>query len=86
MVDAAAVAIPRPLASINHEALIAEFVEEQLGDLLEHDRRRGSDLFETLAAHLRHSSRSTETAAALHLQRQNAPPAARSGHGTPQAP
>lgn len=71
VVDAAAMAVPRLLASIDRQGLVAELVEEQLGDLLEQDRRRGSDLFETLSTYLRHSCRKTETAAALHLQRQS---------------
>lgn len=71
VVDAAAMAVPRLLASIDRQGLVAELVEEQLGDLLEQDRRRGSDLFETLSSYLRHSCRKTETAAALHLQRQS---------------
>lgn len=71
VVDAAAMAVPRLLATIDRQGLVAELVEEQLGDLLAQDRRRGSDLFETLSAYLRHSCRKTETAAALHLQRQS---------------
>lgn len=51
--------------------LVASFIEEQLGDLLDLDRRRGGQLFETLAMYLRHSGHKTDTAAALHLQRQS---------------
>ncbi len=71
VLDALALGIPRFVAAVNRSALVTELVEEQLGDLLAHDRRRGGELFETLATYLRQSGRKTDTAAALHLQRQS---------------
>ncbi|MFC8502136.1 PucR family transcriptional regulator [Pedococcus sp. NPDC057267] len=70
VVDAGALAMDRFLSAVNRPAMTAEFVDEVLGDLLEHDRARGSDLFGTLAAYLRHAGHKTQTASALHLQRQ----------------
>jgi purine catabolism regulator len=70
VVDATALALDRFLSAVNRPALTAEFVEELIGDLLEHDRRRGSDLFGTLAAYLHHFGNKTDTASALHLRRQ----------------
>ncbi|GAB3435620.1 PucR family transcriptional regulator ligand-binding domain-containing protein [Phycicoccus ginsengisoli] len=70
VVDAAALAMDRFLSAVNRPAVTAEFVDEVLGDLLEHDRARGSDLFGTLATYLQHSGHKTHTASALHLQRQ----------------
>ena len=63
--------MPRLLGALNRPELVAAFVEEQLGDLLELDRRRKGQLVETLAMYLRHSGHKTDTAAALHLQRQS---------------
>jgi len=71
VVDAVALGVPRFLRSLGRPQLVADFVEEQLGDLLEIDRRRGAQLFETLVMYLRHSGHKTDAAAALHLQRQS---------------
>lgn len=71
VVDAVALGVPRLLVALNRPQLVASFIEEQLGDLLDLDRRRGGQLFETLAMYLRHSGHKTDTAAALHLQRQS---------------
>lgn len=71
VLDALVMGVPRFVAAVNRPALLSEFVQEQLGDLLAHDRRRGSQLFDTLATYLRQSGRKTDTAAALHLQRQS---------------
>jgi purine catabolism regulator len=71
LVDALSRGVPRFLAAVNRPALVADLIDEQLGDLLASDRRRGSKLFETLAMFLRQAGRKTDTAAALHLQRQS---------------
>ena len=71
VVDSVALGVPRFLRSLGRPQLVADFVEEQLGDLLEIDRRRGGQLFETLVMYLRHSGHKTDAAAALHLQRQS---------------
>jgi len=71
VVDAVALGVPRLLVALNRPELVDAFVEEQLGDLLELDRRRKGQLLETLAMYLRQSGRKTDTAAALHLQRQS---------------
>lgn len=69
--DAVALGVPRLLANVNRPSLVEDFVQEQIGDLLEVDRRRGMHLFDTLSTWLRLSGNKTETAAALHLQRQS---------------
>ena len=71
VVDAVALGVPRFLGSLGRPQLVADFIEEQLGDLLEIDRRRGGRLFETLATYLRYSGSKTDAAAALHVQRQS---------------
>jgi purine catabolism regulator len=71
VVDAVALGVPRFLRALNRPELVADLIEEQLGDLLELDRRRQGQLFETLAMYLRQAGRKTDTAAALHLQRQS---------------
>jgi purine catabolism regulator len=69
--DALALGVPRLLATVNRPSVVAEFVEEQIGDVLAADRRRGTHLFDTLATYLRRTGNKTETAQALHLQRQS---------------
>ena len=71
VIDAVALGVPRFLGALDRPSLVAGFIEEQLGDLLELDQRRNGQLFETLAMYLRQSGRKTDTAAALHLQRQS---------------
>ena len=71
VVDAVALGVPRFLGSLGRPQLVADFVEEQLGDLLEIDRRRKGQLFETLASTCGTPAHKTDTAAALHLQRQS---------------
>jgi purine catabolism regulator len=71
MVDSLDLGVERFVAAVNRPALVAELIDEQLGDLLASDRRRGGRLFETLETFLRHSGRKTDTAADLHLQRQS---------------
>lgn len=71
VVDAVALGVPRFLRELGRPELVTSFVDEQLGDLLELDRRRHGQLFETLAMYLRQAGRKTDTAAALHLQRQS---------------
>ena len=61
----------RLLLSLDKSAVISEFIEEQLGSLIRVDRARGSELLTTLNAYIRHWGRKTDTAAALHLQRQS---------------
>jgi purine catabolism regulator len=50
---------------------VTALVDDVLGDLIAHDRRRRTALFDTLAAYLRHGAGKTATAKALHLQRQS---------------
>jgi len=69
--DSVALGVTRLVAALDREDLVAAFVEEQIGDLLATDRERSTRLFDTLAIYLRHSGNKTDTAAALHLQRQS---------------
>ncbi len=71
ILDAGEHAIERLLVAIAAPDLVAAYIDEQLGDLLELDERKVRALFETLATYLRHSGNKTETATALHLQRQS---------------
>lgn len=70
IVDSADLSVERLLLALDRPSVIAEFIEEQLGSLIRTDRARGSELFSTLNAYIRHCGRKTDTAAALHLQRQ----------------
>jgi purine catabolism regulator len=71
IVDSADFGVERLLLSLDEPAVIGEFIEEQLGSLIRADRARGSELLATLNTYIRHWGRKTDTAAALHLQRQS---------------
>jgi PucR family transcriptional regulator, purine catabolism regulatory protein len=71
VIDSADLSVERLLLALDKPAVIDEFVEEQLGSLIRADRARGSELVTTLSAYIRHWGRKTDTAAALHLQRQS---------------
>ncbi|WP_219417222.1 PucR family transcriptional regulator [Pseudonocardia nigra] len=71
VVDAAELGVERLLLALGEPTVIDQFIDEQLGPLIELDRDRGSDLVDTLIAYVRHLGRKTDTAAALHLQRQS---------------
>jgi hypothetical protein len=51
-------------------ALARRLVREEIGPLIEHDRRHGTALVDTLRAFLIHGSNKVATAAALHVRRQ----------------
>lgn len=69
--DSVALGVPRLVAGIDRHDLVSRFIEEQIGELITGDEQRGTHLFDTLVAYLRHSCNKTETAAALHVQRQS---------------
>ena len=71
VVDSIDLSAERLLLALDKTAVINEFIEEQLGSLIRADRARGSELLITLNAYIRHWGRKTDTAAALHLQRQS---------------
>jgi len=65
------VGVERLLGALAETDVIDAFIEEQLGELLAEDARRRGVLLDTLSAYLRHWGSKTETAKALHLQRQS---------------
>jgi purine catabolism regulator len=58
------------LSSVVADVEVERFVDEQLGPLLEHDARTGSDLVPTLDAYLEAGLSKTAAAAALGIRRQ----------------
>ena len=68
--DSIALGVTRLVADLDRDELVAAFIDEQIGDVIASDQERRTCLFDTLALYLRHSANKTETAAALHLQRQ----------------
>ena len=70
VLDAADVGVERLVVELDRHRVLAEFIDEQLGDLREADRGRGV-LFSTLHAYLRQWGSKTATAEAMHLQRQS---------------
>jgi purine catabolism regulator len=52
------------------DPLARRLVREEIGPLIEHDRRNGTALVDTLRAFLSHGSNKVATAAALHVRRQ----------------
>ena len=71
VVDALDVSVERLLGALAETDALDAFIEEQIGDLLREDSRRRGVLLDTLSAYLRHWGSKTETAKALHLQRQS---------------
>lgn len=71
VVDAADLSVERLIAALDRTDIINEFVREQLGDLLDLDARTHGTALDTLATYLRHTGNKTETAQALHIQRQS---------------
>ncbi len=69
VVDAEALAVERFAARVDDAELVRRFVTEQIGELLEHDARRGTVLLETLETWLRLGCNTAETARALHVER-----------------
>jgi purine catabolism regulator len=63
--------VPRLVHAVRDDGVLGVLVDDVLGELVAHDRRRGTALFTTLATYLRHGTSKTETAKALHLQRQS---------------
>lgn len=68
-VDAEALAVERFAARVGDAELVRRFVTELIGELLEHDARRGTVLLETLETWLRLGCNTAETARALHVER-----------------
>lgn len=58
------------LSSVTSDVVLERFVQEQLGPLLEHDARHGSDLVPTLDAYLEAGLGKTAAATALGIRRQ----------------
>lgn len=71
VLDALDLGVERLLTALAGTDAVDAFIEEQLGELLRDDARRQGALLETLSAYLRHWGSKTETASALHLQRQS---------------
>lgn len=62
--------IYRLLSSVVADSALERFINDQLGPLLEHDARTGSDLVATLDAYLEAGSSKTAAAGALGIRRQ----------------
>lgn len=71
VLDAEALGVERLTARNMVPEQVGDFVEEQVGELLEHDRRKGSRLVETLETWLSQGCNTAETARTLHLERQS---------------
>ncbi len=71
VIDALDLSVERLLAALGGTDAVDAFIEEQLGELLREDTRGHGVLLDTLSAYLRHWGSKTETARALHLQRQS---------------
>jgi purine catabolism regulator len=71
VLDAEALAVERLTARNLAPEQIGEFVQELVGELLTHDRRKGSRLVETLETWLAQGCNTAETARILHLERQS---------------
>jgi purine catabolism regulator len=71
VMDCVELSVPRLVHAVRDDGVLSAFVDDVLGELVAHDRRRGTALFTTLAVYLRHGTSKTETAKALHLQRQS---------------
>lgn len=63
--------VNRLLWQLSGDESLRRFVDDRLSAILEHDENRRSQLLETLEAYCEHGGRKTETARALHLQRQS---------------
>lgn len=63
--------VDRLLWSLASDDSLRRFVDDRLNAIVEHDANRRSQLLETLEAYCEHGGRKTETARALHLQRQS---------------
>ncbi|MGH3097838.1 MAG: PucR family transcriptional regulator [Streptosporangiales bacterium] len=70
-VDADELAVERLTHKLGSRSALRGFVDEQIGDLVQADRRHGSALVDTLDAYLTCGCNKTATARALHLQRQS---------------
>ena len=71
VLDCVELSVPRLVHAVGDERVLSALVDDVLGELVAHDRRRGTALFVTLTAYLRHGTSKTATAKALHLQRQS---------------
>lgn len=68
--DAAAADVDRLLWALRDDRRVAEFVQQRLGPILRHDARRAAKLLPTLDALEQHHWNKSDTARALHLNRQ----------------
>jgi purine catabolism regulator len=71
VMDCVELSVPRFVHAVRDDAVVGALVGDVLGELIAHDSRRGTALFDTLATYVRHGASKTETAKALHLQRQS---------------
>ena len=69
--DATQADVARLLWSLREDAQLTEFVDQRIGPVLDHDTRRAAKLLPTLEALCAHQWRKSETARALHLERQS---------------
>lgn len=69
--DASTPDLDRLLWSLGGGPELRRFVETRLAPLVAHDRNRRSKLLPTLIAYCEHGGRKTETALALHIERQS---------------
>lgn len=71
VVDALDVSTERLLVALDNPDPVSEFIDEQLGELLALDTRKGGGMIDTLSTYLLHWGSKTDTAKALHLHRQS---------------
>jgi purine catabolism regulator len=69
--DATRPELDRLLWSLRDTAELRAFVRQRLSSIIEHDRGRKAKLLPTLEAYCAHGGRKTETARALHVERQS---------------
>lgn len=69
--DASSPDLDRLLWSFRGRSELRRFVDARLAPLVEHDEGRKSKLLPTLIAYCEHGGRKTETARALHIERQS---------------
>ena len=70
-VDATTPSVDRLLANLRGHPALEAFIDQRLYALIRHDQQHSAKLLPTLQALLEHAGHKTETARALHLERQS---------------
>ena len=70
-VDATTPSVDRLLANLRGHPALEAFIDQRLHALVRHDQQRSAKLLPTLQVLLEHAGHKTETARALHLERQS---------------